>query len=128
MRALALQAGAKTGCRFSVLSSATEVWQSGRPAAAGGAAVQANLRSRLSAAAGTNAPVWARERLVSESPRRCGRVVDCTGLENRQRATFREFESHRLRQMIKKNGPLRAVFYFYPSLYPSSVMGCSEVG
>ena len=29
---------------------------------------------------------------------RCGRVVDCTGLENRQRETFREFESHRLRQ------------------------------
>jgi hypothetical protein len=25
-------------------------------------------------------------------------VVDCTGLENRQRATVREFESHRLRQ------------------------------
>jgi hypothetical protein len=28
-------------------------------------------------------------------------VVDCTGLENRQRATFREFESHRLRQHIQ---------------------------
>lgn len=27
-----------------------------------------------------------------------GRVVDCTGLENRQRATVREFESHRFRQ------------------------------
>ena len=26
-----------------------------------------------------------------------GRVVDCTGLENRQRATVREFESHRFR-------------------------------
>jgi len=25
-------------------------------------------------------------------------VVDCTGLENRQRATVREFESHRFRQ------------------------------
>ena len=25
-------------------------------------------------------------------------MVDCTGLENRQRATVREFESHRLRQ------------------------------
>ena len=25
-------------------------------------------------------------------------MVDCTGLENRQRETFREFESHRLRQ------------------------------
>ncbi len=27
-------------------------------------------------------------------------MVDCTGLENRQRATVREFESHRFRQMI----------------------------
>ena len=27
-------------------------------------------------------------------------MVDCTGLENRQRATFREFESHRLRQYL----------------------------
>ena len=27
-----------------------------------------------------------------------GRVVDCTGLENRQRETVREFESHRFRQ------------------------------
>ena len=30
--------------------------------------------------------------------RKRGRVVDCTGLENRQRATVREFESHRFRQ------------------------------
>ena len=27
-------------------------------------------------------------------------MVDCTGLENRQRATVREFESHRLRHSI----------------------------
>ena len=26
-------------------------------------------------------------------------MVDCTGLENRQRATVREFESHRFRQV-----------------------------
>jgi hypothetical protein len=32
------------------------------------------------------------------SARKRGRVVDCTGLENRQRATVREFESHRFRQ------------------------------
>jgi hypothetical protein len=32
------------------------------------------------------------------APRKRGRVVDCTGLENRQRATVREFESHRFRQ------------------------------
>ncbi|CQR39113.1 hypothetical protein THICB6_60353 [Thiomonas arsenitoxydans] len=28
-------------------------------------------------------------------------MVDCTGLENRQRATVREFESHRFRQLIE---------------------------
>ena len=32
------------------------------------------------------------------SPRKRGRVVDCTGLENRRRETVREFESHRFRQ------------------------------
>jgi hypothetical protein len=29
-------------------------------------------------------------------------VVDCTGLENRQRETVREFESHRFRQQVNK--------------------------
>ena len=43
--------------------------------------------------------------------RRCGRVVDCTGLENQQRATFREFESHRLRQNASKKAPFRALFF-----------------
>jgi hypothetical protein len=33
-------------------------------------------------------------------------VVDCTGLENRQRATVREFESHRFRQK-----PLSGAFF-----------------
>ena len=37
-------------------------------------------------------------------------MVDCTGLENRQRATVREFESHRFRQ-IKKECGLRAAFF-----------------
>ncbi|MCW0209239.1 MAG: hypothetical protein OJK14_19250, partial [Achromobacter sp.] len=36
-----------------------------------------------------------------------GRVVDCTGLENRQRATVREFESHRFRQNKNKINGLR---------------------
>ena len=36
---------------------------------------------------------------ISVDPRKRGRVVDCTGLENRQRATVREFESHRFRQI-----------------------------
>ena len=31
------------------------------------------------------------------APRKRGRVVDCTGLENRRRETVREFESHRFR-------------------------------
>ena len=30
--------------------------------------------------------------------RKCGRVVDCTGLENRRLERAREFESHRFRQ------------------------------
>lgn len=38
---------------------------------------------------------------LAESPGKRGRVVDCTGLENRQRATVREFESHRFRQAIR---------------------------
>lgn len=41
--------------------------------------------------------------------RKRGRVVDCTGLENRQRATVREFESHRLRQPCP-NPLIRRVF------------------
>jgi hypothetical protein len=37
-------------------------------------------------------------------------VVDCTGLENRQRATFREFESHRLRQDLHITNYFLCVF------------------
>ena len=40
-----------------------------------------------------------REATNEKSCRKRGRVVDCTGLENRQRATVREFESHRFRQI-----------------------------
>ena len=43
----------------------------------------------------------ARPALPGAVRRRCGRVVDCTGLENRQGETLREFESHRLRQTCK---------------------------
>ena len=42
--------------------------------------------------------------------RKRGRVVDCTGLENRQRETVREFESHRFRQYVNKFNNL---FYYY---------------
>jgi hypothetical protein len=39
--------------------------------------------------------------------RKRGRVVDCTGLENRRPARVREFESHRFRQLpvIRVSGP-----------------------
>jgi hypothetical protein len=37
-------------------------------------------------------------------------VVDCTGLENRQRATVREFESHRFRQTINEYAYFKAFF------------------
>jgi hypothetical protein len=43
-------------------------------------------------------PQWAARREPLGVCRKRGRVVDCTGLENRQRATVREFESHRFRQ------------------------------
>ncbi len=37
-------------------------------------------------------------------------MVDCTGLENRQRETVREFESHRLRQLFQLFGSSRLTF------------------
>ena len=36
-------------------------------------------------------------------------MVDCTGLENRQRETVREFESHRLRQNARSGSQARAI-------------------
>jgi 3-mercaptopropionate dioxygenase len=41
--------------------------------------------------------------VTQSAPWKRGRVVDCTGLENRRRATVREFESHRFRH---GHGPL----------------------
>ena len=41
--------------------------------------------------------------------RKRGRVVDCTGLENRQRATVREFESHRFRQLPVHTNPYQSM-------------------
>lgn len=43
--------------------------------------------------------------------RKRGRVVECTGLENRRWATIREFESHLLRQILKE--PLRNQGFFF---------------
>ena len=37
-------------------------------------------------------------------------MVDCTGLENRQRETVREFESHRFRQLLNEHDPFEAFF------------------
>ena len=39
------------------------------------------------------------ERGYNSPRRKCGRVVDCTGLENRRLERVREFESHRFRQV-----------------------------
>ncbi len=39
------------------------------------------------------------------APRKRGRVVDCTGLENRRLERVREFESHRFRQTSTQNAP-----------------------
>ena len=39
------------------------------------------------------------------APRKRGRVVDCTGLENRRLERVREFESHRFRQMAAQGYP-----------------------
>ena len=55
--------------------------------------------------------------------RKRGRVVDCTGLENRQRATFREFESHRFRQLLFKNKPMNSWAYFLPKCSPDVIAG-----
>ena len=42
------------------------------------------------------------ERYLLGAPKiwKCGRVDDCTGLENRRSARVREFESHRFRQIV----------------------------
>ena len=40
-------------------------------------------------------------------------MVDCTGLENRQRATFREFESHSLRQNTAQTRSAEGIAGFF---------------
>ena len=55
----------------------------------------ANLKRGVPVRFRSRAPI-----LVLFAIRKRGRVVDCTGLENRQRATVREFESHRFRQRL----------------------------
>ena len=54
---------------------------------------------------GPTAPGAIRSPLAILISRKRGRVVDCTGLENRQRATVREFESHRFRQNADPSDP-----------------------
>ena len=47
-------------------------------------------------------------------------MVDCTGLENRQRETVREFESHRFRQSSNEYAPFGA-FCFVSTLLPTGL-------
>jgi predicted ester cyclase len=35
--------------------------------------------------------------MLVSGPRKCGRVAECTGFENRHTARYREFESHHFR-------------------------------
>ena len=44
-------------------------------------------------------PKYASKAGYNARRRKCGRVVDCTGLENRRPERVREFESHRFRQL-----------------------------
>jgi hypothetical protein len=53
-------------------------------------------------------------------------VVDCTGLENRQRATVREFESHRFRQ--KRNPSMERLAYPIGGLAAQCAATLREVG
>ncbi len=48
-------------------------------------------------------------------------MVDCTGLENRQRETVREFESHRFRQVNRFYAGLAGFDVKLPHLLPQSV-------
>ena len=47
-------------------------------------------------------------------PWKRGRVVDCTGLENRRWETIREFESHRFRQTISHRQLVLSVAFLCP--------------
>jgi hypothetical protein len=58
------------------------------------------------------------ERGYNSPRRKCGRVVDCTGLENRRLERVREFESHRFRQITIKLAPFGAFFIFHPAFHP----------
>jgi len=48
-------------------------------------------------------------------------VVDCTGLENRQRATVREFESHRFRQKVNIYDSFEAFLFLAHTLAHMSI-------
>ncbi len=54
------------------------------------------------------------------APRKRGRVVDCTGLENRRLERVREFESHRFRQESSNEAPFGALFYFVDHLFDAA--------
>ena len=50
--------------------------------------------------------------------RKRGRVVECTGLENRRGETHREFESHRFRHILNKIKVLKNILGFVPHRRP----------
>jgi outer membrane protein assembly factor BamD len=52
-----------------------------------------------------------------------GRVVECTGLENRQRATVREFESHRFRQILLSKIIMKRILIIFSALL---LISCSS--
>lgn len=55
-----------------------------------------------------------------ERTRRCGRAVECTGLENRRRLIAdREFESHRLRQENGLKYLIFRAFLLFPLAMPA---------
>ena len=61
------------------------------------------------------------ERGYNYSRRKCGRVVDCTGLENRRLERVREFESHRFRQVNRVCEAFNQSGVKLPHLLPQTI-------
>ena len=58
--------------------------------------------------------------------RKRGRVVECTGLENRRWATIREFESHRFRQSSSLGKAANIAAKLSAAFFSSSCSDCSK--
>ena len=59
-------------------------------------------------------------------PRKRGRVVDCTGLENRRLEKVREFESHRFRHVNRFYAGLASFDAKLPRPLPQNLVGRSR--